>query len=291
MEVRDAIREERSCSVVLLNYRKNGEPFWNAFTLYPVQEDNGCVLFYVGIQTDISSLISSDVVDETEVHHVAEAKLAQAEALAHDVSQCGMDLLSRSRSKCAVDNSIPSSLVTCLSRIAGSFSLTNPNLPDNPMVFCSPGFLQMVGYDSSELVGRNCRMLQGPDTEQDAVAVLRKAVAEGRPATVTLTNYRKDGSAFRNCVHVVPIRDAAGRLQFLCGVQLDLSTANNKEAVLAKLSLSDVPPEGKLDALREPSDLELLEQKGVVGAVRVAARALSVCGLRRERSDQHTIGS
>ena len=74
--------------------------------------------------------------------------------------------------------------------------ITDARLPDNPIVAVNRAFCELTGYGREEIVGRNCRFLAGAGTEPAARATLCRAVAEGRPALVELTNYRKDGSAF-----------------------------------------------------------------------------------------------
>lgn len=223
---------------------------------------------------------------------VAQDELNKAQRVAHDVQQHADLLLRHCTSTCAVDSSVPSSLLTGLTGIGGSFVLSDPRLPDNPMVYCSPGFLKLTGYKCYELVGRNCRLLQGPETDPEAVQRIRDAVAAKRPVTVSLINYKKDGTAFQNCIHIAPIRDADGQVQFYCGVQVALgelrrsgrAVAASEEAMLVANDEAPAATE-ELQSL-EPTGMQLLQQKGVVGAVRVAARSLSVHGLRRAEGDQ-----
>jgi PAS domain S-box-containing protein len=292
MEIRDAIREERACSVILLNYRKNGDPFWNAFSLVPVKSCRGIVEYFVGIQADVTSLMTTEEVKpmSNEVLLVAEEEKLQAMTVAQAIGNHGGDLLKQSyASTCASDDSVPSSLINGLSAIAGSFVLSDPNLPDNPMVYCSPDFLSLTGYSQKELIGRNCRLLQGPRTDKASVNKIREALHARRSVTVTLINYKKDGSLFQNCVHIAPIRDAAGKVQFFCGVQLDVTEVCSTDEI--GIQISESQSEGILcsadrgaekQGLRQevPGEL-ILNQKGVIGAVRVAARALSMAGLRR----------
>ena len=88
------------------------------------------------------------------------------------------------------------------------FVLSDPKLPDNPIVFASPAFYKLTGYSSKEVLGRNCRFLQGPGTNTQAVDVIRKAIASGSDATVCLLNYKADGSAFWNQFFIAALRDS-----------------------------------------------------------------------------------
>ena len=87
--------------------------------------------------------------------------------------------------------------------LAGTgFLLTDPRLDDHPIVYVNEPFLEMTGYSADEVLGRNCRFLQGEDTDEAAIDELRRAIADERPATVELVNYRKDGTPFWNQVHI-----------------------------------------------------------------------------------------
>jgi two-component system cell cycle sensor histidine kinase/response regulator CckA len=101
--------------------------------------------------------------------------------------------------------------------------ITDPNRPDNPITYASPGFQQMTGYAADEVLGRNCRFLQGKATDPAAVARLREAVKHERPCTVELLNYRKDGTPFWNELSISPVRDATGRLTHFVGAQVDVT--------------------------------------------------------------------
>ncbi len=80
------------------------------------------------------------------------------------------------------------------------FVITDPLLKDNPIVYASQGFLQLSGYSLEEVLGRNCRFMQGVDTDRKKVAELHKAITEGVDCSVCLLNYKKDGSTFWNQV-------------------------------------------------------------------------------------------
>lgn len=85
--------------------------------------------------------------------------------------------------------------------------LTDPRQKDDPIIFCNQAFERLTGYDSDEIVGRNCRFLQGPRTDREQVGKLREAIDEERVAVFELLNYRKDGSSFWNALHLGPIYD------------------------------------------------------------------------------------
>lgn len=108
--------------------------------------------------------------------------------------------------------------------------ITDARLPDNPIVAVNRGFCELTGYDREEIVGRNCRFLAGPDTEPDARATLRRAVSEGRPALVELTNYRRDGSAFLNAVMIAPVMGEDSEVAYFLGSQMDVGAGSGLSA-------------------------------------------------------------
>lgn len=98
--------------------------------------------------------------------------------------------------------------------------ITNPRLPDNPIVCANAAFCALTGYEEVEILGQNCRFLQGLATEAEQRALLRSAVEQGRPVLIVLTNYRKDGTLFRNAVMVAPLFGADGSIEYFIGSQM-----------------------------------------------------------------------
>ncbi|WP_238602802.1 hybrid sensor histidine kinase/response regulator [Fimbriiglobus ruber] len=107
--------------------------------------------------------------------------------------------------------------------------ITDPKQPDNPIVYASPGFVQMTGYKVGEVLGRNCRFLQGKDTDLEAVARVREAVRAGEPCTVEVLNYQKNGTPFWNELSVSPVRDETGILTHFVGVQVNVTERKKLE--------------------------------------------------------------
>jgi PAS domain S-box-containing protein len=104
-----------------------------------------------------------------------------------------------------------------------TFSITDPRQPDNPLVWVNPSFTRVTGYPAEEAVGQNCRFLQGPATDPEALADIRTALAEQRGLTTTVLNYRKDGTAFWNQLSISPVFDGDGELVSFVGVQTDVT--------------------------------------------------------------------
>ncbi|SFP15526.1 PAS domain-containing protein [Tranquillimonas alkanivorans] len=102
-------------------------------------------------------------------------------------------------------------------------TLSDPHDPDHPLVFVNRAFLELTGYDEDEILGRNCRFLQGPGTDPEAVARLGRAVRDNDVVVVELLNYRKNGAAFWNAVHIGPIYHEDGTLRYIFGSQWDVT--------------------------------------------------------------------
>lgn len=100
-----------------------------------------------------------------------------------------------------------------------SVVFSDPWLPDNPMVFVSEEFTKQTGYSVEEALGRNCRFLQGPETNPHAIEAVRQGLKAQTRFTIDILNYRKDGSAFVNRLRIRPIYDSDGRLMFYAGAQ------------------------------------------------------------------------
>jgi PAS domain S-box-containing protein len=107
--------------------------------------------------------------------------------------------------------------------------VTDPNQPDNPIVFANPAFINMTGYRWEELVGSNCRLLQGADTDRETVNEIRRAIEQRRETSVEILNYKKSGSAFWNALFISPVYDGAGKLIYFFASQLDVTRRRDAE--------------------------------------------------------------
>uniref|UniRef100_A0A126WVW1 non-specific serine/threonine protein kinase n=1 Tax=Danaea nodosa TaxID=491836 RepID=A0A126WVW1_9MONI len=347
-KIREALAAGRTYCGRLLNYKKDGTPFWNLLTITPIKDGNGKVLKFIGMQVEVSkytegykdkalrpnglpeSLIKYDArqkdraaMDVTELvqavkhpqpiiqsanqqtpptkgsegaiesafilppvsHHVIEG--TRASALIQHSSQTGMRneqsqlhgvleavplaegvskkhrssgfrsligfdkftgrsqanqqeplefvepeiLMTRDEERhdsleLSDDDRLKEirrgiDLATTLERIEKNFVITDPRLPDNPIIFASDSFLELTEYTREEVIGRNCRFLQGRDTDRETVKQIGGAIREQREITVQLINYTKSGKQFWNLLHLQPMRDQKGELQYFIGVQLD----------------------------------------------------------------------
>ncbi|MET0185039.1 MAG: histidine kinase famiy protein [Achromobacter sp.] len=114
---------------------------------------------------------------------------------------------------------------------------------DYPIIFSNDAFLEMTGYSEQEVLGRNCRFLQGPETDRRSVQVIRAALAENREMAIEILNYRKDGSTFWNALFISPVYAPSGELIYFFASQLDVSRRRDAE-----------------DALRQAQKMEALGQ-------------------------------
>ena len=104
-----------------------------------------------------------------------------------------------------------------------SVVISDPSLPDNPMVFVSEEFERQTGYPAEEVIGRNCRFLQGRDTNPHAVEAIRQGLKAQTRFTIDILNYRKNGTPFVNRLRIRPIYDLEGGLMFFAGAQNPVS--------------------------------------------------------------------
>nr|AML78724.1 putative LOV domain-containing protein [Cunonia capensis] len=372
-KIREAVKNGRSYCGRLLNYKKNGTPFWNLLTITPIKDDHGNAIKFIGMQVEVSkytegindkalrpnglpkSLIRYDARQKetalgsiTEVVQTLKHPKSHIRSICHDTSgdleaqdkfnldyvlpesaqlqsmntpgkqtpqlvfsprasiqdtskrfrKSGrmslMGFKGRSLSSAGKQQPQPRiepevlmtkdiqrtdswdhadrerdirqgiDLATTLERIEKNFVITDPRIPDNPIIFASDSFLELTEYTREEILGRNCRFLQGPETDQATVSKIRDAIREQREITVQLINYTKSGKKFWNLFHLQPMRDQKGELQYFIGVQLDGSDhleplrnrlseqTEQKSAKLVKATAENVD-----EAVRELPDANL----------------------------------
>ena len=108
--------------------------------------------------------------------------------------------------------------------------ITDVNLPDNPVIFANRAFYEMTGYKPHEVIGKNCRFLQGKDTDPDTISTIKKKVAAQQAFTTELLNYKKDGTPFWNSLTMIPMLDSFGVLTNFAGFQNDVTERKSAEA-------------------------------------------------------------
>lgn len=117
--------------------------------------------------------------------------------------------------------------------------IADARVPDHPIVYSNPAFERITGYSQAEVHGRNCRFLQGSETDVAARSRIREAMQRGTDVRAVLRNYRKDGTPFWNDLYISPVRDDAGTLTHFIGIQHDISTQEEYAAQLAFNSTHD----------------------------------------------------
>lgn len=120
--------------------------------------------------------------------------------------------------------------LVALERTRMPMVVSDPRLPDNPIILTNQAFLNLTGYTAAEVIGRNCRFLQGPETKPQAVATIREAIREQRDCDVEILNFRKDGSSFWNMLHLSPIHDDNGELIYFFASQKDITKRREAQA-------------------------------------------------------------
>jgi len=223
-KLREAVKRGKHVSVRILNYRKDGTPFWNLLTMTPIFGPDGRVAKIVGVQVDVTSQTEGSVKDNLLIKY--DARLRQnnkkvVEDVTSEVQKTEAEVkpvaTATTFPRVAID------LATTVERVQQNFVVCDPSIPDCPIVFASDAFLELVEYSREEVLGRNCRFLQGPATDRATVAKIREAVASGRECIVRLLNYKKSGAMFWNMFTLAPIMDIEGNTKFFVGVQVDVT--------------------------------------------------------------------
>ena len=260
----DAVRAGERITVRLLNYRKDGTKFWNLLTVAPVMLADGTVAKFIGVQVDVTTrtegsaglqgdigggVRSAGTSDANENRNQptgslsVDAKglplLVKYDARLKDANQNRVDDVEQAVLSAETSGPVDApearlargglDMATTLERIQQSFVIADPSLPDCPIVFASDGFLDFTGYTREEILGRNCRFLQGPRTDARAVREIREAVDQGDECTVRLLNYTKQGKPFWNMFTLAPVRDETGRIRFFAGIQVDVTVYKKKD--------------------------------------------------------------
>lgn len=117
--------------------------------------------------------------------------------------------------------------------------MADATAPDMPLVYVNQAFLALSGYRHDEVLGRNCRFLQGPDSDAATVDRVRRALSRHRDVEVVLRNYRKDGTPFWNRLSIGPVFDDAGACTHFIGILQDITRQREREALLARQATHD----------------------------------------------------
>ncbi len=180
---------------------------------------------------------------------------------------------------------ITEALLAAIRHSPEPMALTDPHLPDHPMIAVNAAFASLTGYAIDQAVGRNCRFLQGADTDPSAPRRIRRCLDEQRGCIEWIVNYRRDGTAFWNLLFLSPVFDRDGRLLHYFGNQRNITAGQPADLADYSLGRADMPIEGRraFDALL-PEILE--ESQDTSDRLKVSQRLLAAV----ERLNQLTTG-
>ncbi|MGI8427705.1 MAG: PAS domain-containing protein [Actinomycetota bacterium] len=137
---------------------------------------------------------------------------------------------------------IPQVLTTILDQCVNGVTLSDPDLDDMPLIYANKAFEVMTGYSSDEILGRNCRFLQGEDRNQEGRFKVCEALENRQAVVVDLRNYRKTGELFYNRLSITPLVDREDAVIYFLGVQYDVTKQVQAESEVERLK-------SKLEAL------------------------------------------
>lgn len=131
---------------------------------------------------------------------------------------------------------IPQILSLILDECVNGITLADPDLDDMPIVYANKAFETITGYSKEDVIGRNCRFLQGTDREQEGIKQIEEAIKNESPVVVTLRNYKKNGDLFYNRFKIIPLFDRNNKLIYFLGVQYDITQQVNDEEMISELN-------------------------------------------------------
>ena len=134
------------------------------------------------------------------------------------------------------ESMIPFVLSQILDTSVNGITLSDPDQEDNPIVYANAAFELITGYSREETIGRNCRFLQNEDRDQEGIEQIREAMRNTKSVTVTLRNYKKDGTLFYNQFTIRPLFDKEGKLIYYLGIQYDVTNQVEAEEELKQLN-------------------------------------------------------
>lgn len=190
----------------------------------------------------------------------------------------------------AVPMDIRQTLIAAMAHSSEPLVLSDPNLPDNPLIAANDAFLRLTQYSRDEIVGRNCRFLQGPETDRGTTDRIARRISEGGGCIEWVVNYRKDGTMFWNLLFISPVHDDNGRIVAFLGNQLNITNGvpswvgdlRRGQAVMSEVVLAE------FQAVLEQIRHEMPEQPAAEAdpvrelKMKLLARRLSVLATRLE---------
>ncbi|KAK8081272.1 hypothetical protein PG996_000053 [Apiospora saccharicola] len=156
------------------------------------------------------------------------------------------------------------------------FCLSDPNKADNPIVFASDGFVKVTGYSRKEVVPRNCRFLQGPQTDRETVRNMKMSIDARKDTVELVLNYKKNGDPFWNLLYMAPLFDETGTLAFFIGGQVNCSTTIHSNTDVMKVLAGNSTPAAKEPELAPPQRRQIHRQSSMPSARKALLKAFGV---------------
>ena len=144
-------------------------------------------------------------------------------------------------------NPLTRALLSAMMRSTEPMVLTDPSLPDHPMIAVNAAFEALTGYAAAETVGRNCRFLQGPGTHPETPGRIGRCIAERRGCVEWIVNYRRDGATFWNLLFISPVFDRDGTLLHFFGNQRDITAGHPPGLPEVSFGKADMPAQGRAE--------------------------------------------
>jgi PAS domain S-box-containing protein len=170
-----------------------------------------------------SPLLAANLDSRFELHARRTVKELVEEALPAYLTHRLVSLVTDTLVKEITGNSAPI-MHELIPSLAEVYCISDPSVPDNPIVYASEEFYNTTRYSKQHAIGRNCRFLQGPKTSAAAVRRLIECLSKGEEVTETLLNYRRDGTPFMNLLMIAPLYDNKGTIRYFLGAQIDVSS-------------------------------------------------------------------
>ena len=163
--------------------------------------------------------------------------------------------------------------------------VTDPSQHDNPIIYTNQTFIEMTGYTQEEVIGRNCRFLQGPETSKDDVRKMKEAISNEKKVVFTLQNYRKDGSPFWNRLAIEPVR-IEGKLYFI-GTQTDITLERSQQQAI--MANEDEIEKLMLPILSVQENVATVALVGTMNLQRFETLKVKICEYVQEHRIEHAI--
>jgi PAS domain S-box-containing protein len=204
--------------------RKDGSKIWASVVITALRDKTGRLLGFGKVTRDLTERKNAEDAlrkSHAELESRVRDRTAELAKLNDDLQRSLTEQIQVHESLRLRDRAIQA--------VSQGILISDANQLDMPVIYASPGFERLTGYRADEIVGRNCRLLQGKDTDPETLRKLRNSISAGRECSVEILNYRKDGTSFWNALFVTPVRDGRGKIINFIGVQADVTERRRLE--------------------------------------------------------------